>query len=1021
MTQTLHKLKSRAVFLFVTLSLFSLIVSGLLYSHYKNNLHDTSLNDLEKIRDRNISVLSHEIDQLGFVLFDIKLGIIRHQLLTPAQAINRKNLEDFLLGYTVKNSFISQIRWINEEGVEEARLDRVNRAGPQFISADVLQDKSSRYYVSEANSAGLDTIYISPIDLNIEQGRVVQPFQPTLRMVIPTRNEEGLKAGIIVLNIDLTTIFEKIYTSTSEGMVFRVVDVSGNLLIDTDNPDEAWASLLGMTASSQDVSRDTHLSEMIALADASIAGKFVSQNETLERLSGLLNSGQHTYYIHTFLSEDFLKNISREALIWRLPVLFILLLFSAAVAIYVYIHDRKLQKLNARLQLQIEEVEKVNFYKSTFLANMSHEIRTPLTSIIGLLDIIRRNPNGEGLGRNLRLVTTAARNLLLLINDILDLTRIESGQLHLEVGELQIDALVDHSVGLFASEAETKKLELISEVDPELSSLSFKGDELRIQQLLNNLIGNAVKFTANGGVNIRVELCETTGDIATILFCVSDTGIGIDAAELDRLCEPFVQSDVSVTRRYGGSGLGLSITKHLLDLMASRLQVKSQLDVGSSFSFVLKLPVAAERNAEVGKLRQEVPKKILIVDENPRICEVLDKMFSYWGCQTTALHSSDEGYYAVVEGANGGEPFGLLIVDKHLSKLEGVALIERINGFLDAKGYVRPPEILMALEADRPVIDGLPELTGVSVLQKPVTMSRLLEALGGQNVISVVGREAEPDLVAELIASLGEKLEWARHPRILLADDNSYNRVLLELLFGSFGLAVDLVNDGLEAVNTVLEGGYDLVFLDIQMPVMDGLTAAQKIRSHYSVEALPIFAVSAATFESDIDAATAAGFNAHIAKPINVEKLLSLILQYWVPIADTAIDENQLSSASENEDDTLSGLFALAEFDSDNAIYRQIGAVGYRRVASAFVKDMENELLRFSSTMAVSSDEQKHFLHRLKGAAASVGARDLAELVNEMTQRLADEPNTSIAPLLEAIDRTIKILRSYLDTSGDET
>ncbi|WP_344934562.1 response regulator [Zhongshania borealis] len=975
---------------------------------------------METISDRNISVLSHEIDQLGFVLFDIKLGIIRHHLLAPPQALNRKNVEDFLLGYTAKNSLISQIRWIDEKGMERARLDRLTRAGSKFTSAEVLQDKSSRYYVSEANSAATDIIYISPIDLNIEQGRVVQPFQPTLRMVIPTRNEEGLKDGIIVLNIDLTTIFEKIYASTREGMVFRVVDSLGSLIIDTDSPDEAWASLLGMSASAQGV-RDTHLKSLITRADANIAGKYVGPDETLERLSGLLNSGQRTYYIHTYLSDNFLKGISREALIWRLPVLLLLLLFSAGVAVYVYTYDRRLQNLNAKLQLQIEEVEKVNLYKSTFLANMSHEIRTPLTSVIGLLDIIRRNPDGEGLNQNLALVSTAARNLLLLINDILDLTRIESGHLHLEIGELQIDALVDHSVGLFASEAETKKLELISEVDPELSSLSFTGDALRIQQLLNNLIGNGVKFTAKGGVNIRVELCEISDNIATVRFCVSDTGIGIDAAELDRLCEPFVQSDVSVTRRYGGSGLGLSITKHLLDLMTSQLQVKSQLDAGSSFSFVLKLPVAAERNAEVGKLRQEVPKKILIVDENPRICEVLDKMFSYWGCQTTALHSSDEAYYAVVEGADGGEPFGLLIVDKHLSKLEGVELIERINSCLDAKGHARPPEILMALEADRQSIAGIPELEGVSVLQKPVTMSRLLEALGGQNVISVVGGEAEPDVVAMLIASLAVKLKSARPPRILLADDNSYNRVLLELLFGSFGLTVVLVNDGLEALNKVLEGGFDLVFLDIQMPVMDGLTATRRIRSHYSAEALPVFAVSAATFESDIDAAKAAGFNAHIAKPINVENLLSLILQYWVPIANSPLIENSSTSKTNENNDAISGLFELAEFDSENAIYQQIGPSGYRRVATAFVKDMESELARFSSATTMSSEDQQRFLHRLKGAAASVGATTLAKLNAELSQRIAEEPNTSIAPLFEAIDHTIKILRRYLDIIGEET
>ncbi len=1019
---TQYKLKLRAVFLFITLSLFSLIVSSLLYSHYLNNLHDRSLRDLEVIRDRNISVLSHEVDQLGFVLFDIKLGIIRQQLLTSSQSLNRENLERFLLAYSAKNSLISQIRWIDEEGVEGARLDRVTRGRRIFISAEVLQDKSSRYYISDAESVSPDAIYISPIDLNIEQGRVVQPFQPTLRMIIPTRNEEGLKAGLIVLNIDLTPIFEKIYTSTAEGMAFRVVDRSGKLLIDTDSPDDAWASLLGIQASNQDARRDSHLQDLIVLVDQNAAGKYTNADETIERLSGLLSSGQHTYYIHTYLSDAFLKGIRREALVWRLPVLFLLLLFSATVAIYVYVYDRRLEEVNAKLKSQINEVEKVNHYKSIFLANMSHEIRTPLTSIIGLLDLTRSNPDGERVARNLSLVSTAAQNLLLLINDILDLSRIESGQLHLEVGELQIESLVDHSVGLFAIEAETKKLELISEVDPELSSLNFKGDARRIQQLLNNLIGNAVKFTATGGVNIRVELREKTGDTATIKFCVSDTGIGIDAAALDELCEPFVQADVSITRCYGGNGLGLSISKHLLELMGSHLQVESRLAIGSSFGFVLELQVASERSTEIGKLRQELPKKVLIVDENPRICEVLDKMFSYWGCQATTLHSGEAAYDAVVEAVDGGEPFGLLIVDKHLNKLGGVELIQRINGYFDAFEYTRPPAILMTLEADGLSIADIPELDSVVLLRKPVTMSRLLEALGGQNVISVGDREAEQDVVPLLVASLAEKLKSARPPKILLADDNSYNRVLLELLFGSFGLSVVLVNDGREALNKVLGGDFDLVFLDIQMPIMDGLTAAREIRKHYSAEALPIFAVSAATFDSDIEAATLAGFNAHIAKPINVEKLLSLILQFWLPLESHQGSESQSSKKAEEKanDGSLGDLFAMDEFDGENAIYQQIGASGYRRVAAAFVKDMESELARCSLTIPLSSEDQQRFLHRLKGAAASVGATKLAELNSELSQRLVDEPSTSLAPLFDAIEHTIKILRMYIETTAGD-
>lgn len=1007
----------------MALSIFSVIVIGLLYSHDKNNSYVRSLNNLNAIRDRNINVLAHEIDQLGFVLFDIKLGIIRKQLLRPTALLNRQYLETFLLEYTSTNRLISQIRWIDEEGMERARLDRANRGGTEFVSANILQDKSSRYYYVEAASGAAETIYISPIDLNVEQAKIVQPFQPTLRMAIPTRNEEGLKTGLIVLNVDLTSIFETIYKSTSTGMVFRLVDSSGNLLIDTDNPDHAWASLLGVSTASRTGNREGHLKKLIALADADIAGKYGSDRETLERLNGLLSGGEKTYYIHAYLSDSYLHQLSREVFLWRLPILLLLLLFSLAVAIYVYRYDRKLHVLNSELQLQVKEVEKVNFYKSTFLANMSHEIRTPLTSILGLLDIIRRNPEGEGVNRSLDMVSAAAQNLLLLINDILDLSRVESGRLQLENGELSIDSLVDHSVALFSSEAEAKGIELLSEVEPVLSSLSLSGDALRIQQLLNNLIGNAVKFTAVGRVTIRVDLTDRTEGGATIQFGVTDTGIGIDAGELGQLCEPFVQADVSVTRKYGGSGLGLSITRHLLELMGSQLQVESRLAEGSRFSFTLQLPVISERSREIDRLRTEIPKNVLIVEENPRVCEVLDKMFSYWGCKTSALYSSESAYYAVVEQANAGEPFGLLIVDKRLSETEGGALIQRINAYLDSHDYTRPQEILMALEADRAEIANTPALVGITVLPKPVTMSRLLEALGKKNVISMVGREAEPDLVGILIGALRQKLQWACAPKILLADDNSYNRVLLEELFGSFGLRVTIVKDGQEALEKVQNMQFDLVFLDIQMPVMDGLTAARAMRLQYSATVLPIIALSAATFDSDIQKAMMAGFNAHIAKPINVEKLINIILQYWTPIAASSAMGGRVPAVAEgsNSKVPLEGLFAMTEFTSDNAIYQQIGEDGYRRVAVAFVRDMEKELAFYLNRPSLSSDEQQRLFHRLTGAAPSVGAISLAERNSEMIQRISDDPSANVTPLFNAIKQTLEILRRYVDVPEDES
>nr|WP_255558426.1 hybrid sensor histidine kinase/response regulator [Zhongshania aquimaris] len=842
-------------------------------------------------------------------------------------------------------------------------------------------------------------------------------------MAIPTRKEDGLTEGLIVLNVDLTSIFDAIYTSASAGVVFRLLDSSGNLLIDTDDSDSAWASLLGLSGPKRNIDREAHLKKLIALADDDVVDQHRSDTERLERLNGLLSTGKETYYIHTYLSDSYLHKLSRDALLGQLPILILLLLFSLAVAVYVYRYDRKLNELNSDLQFQVDEVKKVNLYKSNFLANMSHEIRTPLTSIMGLLEIIRRNPDAENLSRNIDVASAAARNLLLLINDILDLSRVESGRIKLESSELSIDPLVDSSMVLFSNEAQAKGIELISEVAPELSSLSFSGDALRVQQLLNNLIGNAVKFTTKGSVTVSVDLIARSDNSATIQFCVADTGIGIDVAELSQLCEPFVQADVSVTRKYGGSGLGLSITRHLLELMDSQLHVESRLTEGSRFSFILRLPVVAELSAEIVKLRTELPKRVLIVEENPRVCEVLDKMFSYWGCKTSALFSSEAAFYAVVERADSGEQFDLLIVEKRLSETDGAALIQRINTYLDSRAHARPQEILMALEVDHAEVLSAPDLAGVTILQKPVTMSRLLEALGKKNVISLIrAAGTESDLVEVLIGVLREKLSWASAPKILLADDNAYNRVLLEELFGSFGLSVTMVNDGMEALKQVQNKQFDIVFLDIQMPVMDGLTAARAMRKVYSETELPIIALSAATFDSDIEEAVAAGFNAHIAKPINVEKLINTILQYWTPLSaspeiGTQSFKKEVGSGSAL---SLDGLFAMPEFTSVNPMYQYIGEKAYRRVAVAFVKDMEKELVSCENNPELSIRDQQRLFHRLTGAAASVGAVRLAELNSEMIEQASKDPNLSLRPLFDAIKQAIKILRVYVDVPEDE-
>jgi CheY-like chemotaxis protein len=549
--------------------------------------------------------------------------------------------------------------------------------------------------------------------------------------------------------------------------------------------------------------------------------------------------------------------------------------------------DAALQSANEELETRVlkrteemrrakDAAEEASRVKSEFLANMSHEIRTPLNGIMGMTDLALGTEITTEQHEYLDTVKQSADSLLVVINDILDFSKIEAGKVDLELVDFNLRDCLESTLKILAFRADQKGLELLCEIAPEAPEV-VRGDSSRLRQIVTNLVGNAIKFTNEGEVAMKVEVKSQADDNRTLQFTVSDTGIGILREKQALVFNPFSQADTSTTRKYGGTGLGLTISARLVELMGGRIWLESEVGRGTNFFFTVQVK-SSEMPSVVGSIAPpEILRgvKVLVVDDNLTNRRILDGMLKRWEMRPTLVEGGEEALAELSAAREVGAPYGLILTDMHMPKMDGFSLVERIR----QRPELATATIMMLTSAGhRGDADRCRELGVAAYLLKPIRQSELREA-----VAQVLGAREQTGAIP-LVTRYS--LQDARDPmmvlRILVAEDNAVNQRLVIRLLEKRGHRVVLAADGRQAIEALDQGSFDLVFMDVQMPETDGLEATGIIRKkeEKTGKHQPIIALTAHAMTGDRDRCLAAGMDGYLTKPIRPQELDQILDSY---------------------------------------------------------------------------------------------------------------------------------------------
>ena len=1049
-----------------------------------------------------------------------------------------KELENNYLRFARHKARYDQIRYLDRQGQEIVRVNW-NEGNPYVVALVTLQNKRDRYYFQEAMVQRRGVIYFSPFDLNVELGKIQQPFKPMIRIGGPVFNPNGEKAGLVVVNYLGDELLERLRRvvpgvkgdnflvnaagyylkgrSPDDEWGFQLPDRK-NRRMDVDYP-EAWRAIqandTGTVVTKQGMflfvtidpvksleeelfsedgkpktiesrSLNAHW-KLIAFLDRKsmleksdrvlyqlaigglilfcfilfLWGLYTRLNKTrriyrreLRRLSQaieqspstvvitdlnadiiyanskfeettgytidevvgrnprLLKSGQQPEEVYRQLwatltaggtwRGEFLNKRKNGELYWEYATISPMKDEAGLPTHYLAIKEDVTERKKAETELSkaMHMAEKANRSKSEFLANMSHEIRTPMNGIVGMTDLALNTDLTREQRSYLEMVKASSANLLNLLNDILDLSRIESGNLDLNSQPFNLLEAVESAIATVSPSAGQKNLELGFYLEAEIPWMVV-GDQGRLGQVLINLLGNAIKFTAHGEVILEITLDHKTEGMVTVLFQVRDTGIGIPADKQRMIFSPFTQVDGSMTREYGGSGLGLSICSQLVGLMGGRIWVESTVGQGSTFYFTCEFGLAAEKMPdETERVSNLMGMDLLLIENRHHIREMLGKTLSGWGLKVMAMANASEAWDHLEmsrRAANGDYKYYL--IGSSSTDIAGFELAERISGLRTEP----PPVIILMVPPDfSPEDHGLNER--FFLIRKPVLNSEL----------QIILESASAGLVRPGVVFGMEKGGKGRLVRpdscaleILMAEDDELNQKVVERLLALRGHRVTTVENGHDVLAILKQRTFDLILMDVRMPGLDGIETTKAIRELESDSKIhvPIIALTARAMKGDRDNCLASGMDYYLSKPLDSEEFTRIIKDVCKKVSSESEDENTTAESG-----------GLAILEKNELLDRVDGDMELlREIVEMFFHDLPVQ--RDQIDKAIIAGDKSKFdwaVKNLKAAAGTFSAKAVVKVLNRMEKRDCHQDREELSEDCRSLDSEVEQLKAAL-------